>query len=96
VKIKPDDLAKLRTAITPLDTPERRARYLAGDFHNAERVRDLNKRYRWDLLYASSIKIGDGVGIKGDIDLYYYADDMAVDTALRSIVKPLTTEGDAS
>jgi hypothetical protein len=49
----------------------------------------VNKRYRWDLLYASRIKIGDGIGSRGDIDLYAYMDDSHIDTALRSIVPTL-------
>ena len=54
MKIKPEHLEFLRTAIVPLDTPGRRARYLAGDFTNAHKVKDLNKRYRWDLYWDAT------------------------------------------
>ena len=43
------------------------------------------ERLRWDLLWGSKIKIGDGVGIKGDLNLYEYMNDNHIDTALRKI-----------
>ena len=89
LKIKPEDLQKLQSAVSPLDTPERRERYRTGQFPNAERVRDLNMRYRWDLLNASGLKIGDGVGIQGDLNLYQYLTDEHIDSALRSFVQPV-------
>ena len=51
------------------------------------RVRDLEKRFRWDLLWASKIKIGDGRGVKGDVDLYAYMNDAQIDTALKHYVQ---------
>ena len=89
MKIKPTDLAVLINAVKPLDTPERRAQYLAGDFKNSRAVKDLAERYRWDLLWLSGLRIGDGVGIKGDLDLYSYMDDVHIDTALKHIVPNL-------
>jgi hypothetical protein len=53
MKATQEQLAKVRDALTPLDTPERRARYRAGDFPNADRVRDLDTRYRWDTYYLA-------------------------------------------
>lgn len=44
-------------------------------------------RLRWDFLWASKLKIGDGVGAPGDVNIYAYANDDHIDTALRSIVK---------
>jgi hypothetical protein len=44
-----------------------------------------DKRYRWDCLYSSGIKIGDGIGRRGDLNLYQYLDDTHIDTALRKI-----------
>ncbi len=86
MKIKPEDLAKLRAAVEPLDTPDLRRIYRSGQFARASAVKDIDMRYRWDLLYASKIKIGDGVGIKGDIDLYAYMNGTHIDTALRSFI----------
>ena len=48
---------------------------------------DPDKSFRWGLLIASKIKIGDGVGTKGDVNLYAYMNDNQIDTALRRYVK---------
>jgi hypothetical protein len=45
------------------------------------------KRYRWDLLEKSNIKIGDGIDIVGDVNIYAYANNTHIDTALRNITK---------
>ncbi len=45
------------------------------------------KRYRWDLLEQSQIKIGDGINIDGDVNIYAYANKAHIDTALRKITK---------
>ena len=56
---------------------------------NDQRVKDIDKRFRWDILYATKIKIGDGEGQHGDINLYSYMDDSHIDTALRHIMKSI-------
>lgn len=78
MKIKPEHYAALKAVIEPLDTAENRARYERGEFPRADRTRDLAKRYRWDLLYASKYPVGE---------LYSYLDDNHIDTALKAIVK---------
>lgn len=90
LKIKETDLETLRAAIAPLDTIGRRAAYLTGNFPNADRCKDKDMRYRWDLLWATRIKIGDGRGVPGDLNLYAYLDDTHIDSALRHIVTPLS------
>jgi len=45
------------------------------------------KRYRWDLLEKSQLKIGDGINIDGDVNIYAYANKAHIDTALRRITK---------
>ena len=71
--------------IEVLDAPHRRAAYLAGDFPRAELVKDLDKRYRWDLAYAAGVHFGD---------LYDEGlNDTHIDTALRMIVPPLILLG---
>lgn len=50
-RIPLDVVDSLRTPLGELDTPERRRRYLVGDFAMAESVQDLQKRYRWDLFW---------------------------------------------
>ena len=42
-------------------------------------------RFRWDLLHASKLKIGDGVGMSGDLELYRYLNDSHIDAALAAI-----------
>lgn len=88
MKMRPEHFAELAAAINPHDTAERRAQYRARNFRHADRCRDVNKRYRWDLMYASGIKIGDGKGMSG-LPLYEYLDDDQIDTALRRIVPDL-------
>lgn len=82
VKIHPDALAAIREGVAPLDTEYHRERYRAGDFPRADRVQDVNKRYRWDLFAA---------GAAGLIGMLYDAglNDSHIDTALRAIVPPL-------
>lgn len=85
MKITPDDLHDLTAMINPMDTPEIRAKYVAGDFPRVELVQDLNKRFRWDLLWMA-----DGTTRRAWFDrVYKYAHDEHVDTALRSIVPAL-------
>jgi hypothetical protein len=82
-RVSPAEVEALRVRLAPLDTAERRARYLAGDFPRAATVKDLNKRYRWDLYWQ-----GDGsqaLARQGG-DLL----DAHVDTALRAVVPSLT------
>jgi hypothetical protein len=86
VKIHPAHLDELRSRVTPLDTEENRAKYRAGDFPRADSVKDLDKRYRWDLLWAAVSF--DWVNHY----LYGYLDDNHIDTALKAIVPPLGKE----
>ena len=73
----------LRASIEQRDTPEVRERYRSGDFLRSESVKDLDKRYRWDLAHAA-------VGTRWICDLYDLGlNDSHIDTALRAIVAPL-------
>lgn len=62
------------------DIPEN---YRNGNFYRAERCKDVDKRFRWDMLYAavSSAWICE--------NLYPYLNDDHIDTALRNIVPNL-------
>lgn len=83
MKVKPEHLDCLKKAIVPLDTEERRQVYRDGKFPRASYVKNLDQRYRWDLMYASGM-------IKYATDqLYDYCNDSHIDTALRSFIKPL-------
>jgi|TARA_B110000977_G_C10856647_1_gene408017 hypothetical protein len=81
MKITPEDYAILERAIK---------RTIADTGLNLDNYTSLGltaKRYRWDLLEKSQIKIGDGVNIDGDINIYAYANKAHLDTALRRITK---------
>jgi hypothetical protein len=77
MRVTSEHLTALKEKIEPLDTPERRVLYIKGAFPNASLTKDLNKRYRWDLFWAS-----------GASKLLYDTDynDSHIDTALRSLV----------
>jgi len=39
------------------------------------------------MLKQTNITIGDGINIIGDVDIYAYANDTHIDTALRKITR---------
>ena len=78
-KITDIDVNKMGDAIHPLDTETVRDAYRRGDFPRAEMVKDLDRRYRWDLLWAA----GGWRIIPNDVT------DAHIDTALRKIVPVL-------
>lgn len=82
MKVSSEHVTALRDAIAPLDTDFTRAAYRTGQFPRAELVKDLDMRYRWDLFYAVK-----GVQIVG-AGRYM---DAHIDTALRSIIAPLSS-----
>ena len=82
LKMVPEHLQILRDHITPLDTEERRERYRSGDFPRANLVKDLDKRYRWDLFHGSHV-----YDVLGPYSHGY--DDTHIDSALKTIVPPL-------
>jgi hypothetical protein len=79
--------AAAATAMTALDTEATRTAYLNGDFPRSESVKDLDKRYRWDLFWAAinTTKTAEIIGKVRSEEL----DDTHIDTMLRSIVTPL-------
>lgn len=69
--------------VASFDTPDRRNAYRSRQFPRADRVKDLDKRYRWDLAYVADIR---------DVITAVYdrgGNDAHIDTALRMIVSPL-------
>lgn len=84
MKVTPEHLELLRAAITPLDTPARRLDYLDGNFPRADKVKVLDERYRWDLYWASGVKLPRG----------QYA-TAHIDTALRALVPKLDRDSAA-
>jgi hypothetical protein len=74
----------MQSKIAPNDTPENREYYLSGKFPQADKVKDLDKRYRWDLLYSAFTPV--------DICRWYDTFDCSdshIDSALRQIVHKL-------
>lgn len=76
MKMKKEHYKVLEAAIAPKMHEYPKHAYIKGG-HSA-------KRYRWDLLYISGLRIGDGVGMDG-LPLYAYLNDDHIDTALRQI-----------
>lgn len=58
--------------------------YQARDIPRAESVKDINKRFRWDMVYLAKLSpwICD--------NLYLYLDDTHIDTALRHVFRGIT------
>ena len=83
MKVGKDTLERWREAIAPLDTPELRARYLARDIPRAHTVKDINVRYKFDLLWAT---VNSGGITYRDLDGY---NDTHISTALGRIVPKL-------
>jgi hypothetical protein len=81
MKITPEDYAVLEKAV-------RRTLSQTGlTLDNYTSLGLSAKRYRWDMLEKSGIKIGDGKCKHGDVNIYAYANDTHIDTALRRITK---------
>lgn len=89
MKVTSEHVATLRAAIAPLDTDERREFYREGRFRNADKVQDVNRRYRWDLMWVAS----SGRHQNAVRNVLWYDEpeynDAHIDTALRAIVPPL-------
>ena len=73
--------AAVAAAITPVDTEQIRDRYRTGDYPRADRTKDVNVRYRWDLYWHAQATAGPfhTVGLNS----------AHIDTMLRAIVAPL-------
>ena len=80
MKIKELHYRHLLEKLAPLDTLENREKYARRDFPRADRCKDVNKRYRWDLWYQA------GLSRFACDELYDYMNDDHIDTALRNIV----------
>ncbi len=79
MKMSAQDFASISGALKPLDTTETRDRYRSLDFPRAELVKDLDKRYRWDLFWSAG-------GMELICGMYANAH---IDAALRRIILAL-------
>lgn len=75
----------LADAIAPIDDAQTRDRYRRRDIPRAAAVRDIDKRYRWDLYWSASAQHRLP---RLPLDMT----DSQIDTALRRIVAPLAPE----
>lgn len=70
-----------------IETEELRQKYREGNFPRADKVKDLNMRYRWDnfnfINQLSNFELSKKAYREENLN------DNHVDTALRKIVKPL-------
>lgn len=79
MKVKPKHYEKLKSKIIPLAPLISAQRDFIKTLPN---VKDIEMRLRWDLLYAS--KQSDLIS-----EIYQYANDSHIDTALRQIMKEI-------
>ena len=89
MKITDQHVQYMRDKIKPLDTQSLRKTYAEGRIENADKVKDLDKRYRWDLLWAAGLS---DFLVKV---IYKYAHDDHIDTALKAIVPKLEKTDDS-
>jgi hypothetical protein len=73
MKIKPEHLKHIESAVSALDTPQARAAYQDKGLSHM--------RYRWDLAHAA------GLTPWFSSELYPYLNDDHIDTALRKVVQ---------
>jgi hypothetical protein len=80
MKIKKEHYNHILTEIGKIDV--NLLQHHKKTLENDPRVKDIEKRFRWDLLFAAnSLWVCD--------NLYSYMDDSHIDTALKSIVREL-------
>jgi hypothetical protein len=81
IKITPEDYSILEVAI------KRTIARTGLSLDNYTSLGLTAKQYRWDLLEKTGLKIGDGIKVNGDVNIYAYANKTHLDTALRRITK---------
>lgn len=81
MKITPEHYQHLKNAIRLSHTPERVAAHRAFIVKEG-RAKDVDMRLRWDLAYSSP-----GLSAWISANIYPYANDDHLDTALRSIMR---------
>ena len=85
MKFTSEHLAILRAGVDKVlaNNPHAAQAYEEGRFARSEKVKDLQRRFCFDVFYASAVKIGDGVGTSGDIIGNYTNDHLY--TALKTL-----------
>lgn len=85
MKMSPELFQAIKEAIDPLNTPENRERYRTGNYPRSENTKDVNMRYRWDLMWAAFWPNSTEEQRKE----FNEPKDTHIDTALRRIVAHL-------
>ena len=85
MRFKKEHLAILKAGVDKVldNNPTAAQAYEAGRFARSESVKNLQRRFCFDVFYASGVKIGDGIGTQGDI-VGDYTDDHLF-TALKAV-----------
>ena len=83
-----EQVDKLQNAIASLDTQERRARYLRGDYPRSENTQDLDVRYAFDMFWEA-VDAGDL-----DYSDFENLNDAKLRTAMRNVVPKLVRSED--
>ena len=82
-------LAHLSCVIEPyimaLNTEQNRQLYRDGKFHNADKVTDINTRFRFDVLYAIPSSVRNDFYSQA----YKLGNDTHVNSLLKSMIKDL-------
>jgi hypothetical protein len=87
MKFTPQHLAILKAGINRVlaKNPTIIEQYQTGQFTRSERVKDLQKRFCWDLFWATGFRIGDGVGMDTNCGITGDYHDDHIFTALKSV-----------
>ena len=90
LKISRELYDELVLVVKPLDIEKHRTIYRNGEFPRADKVKDLNMRYRWDLLWAAN-RDRQLRGVRTILDECYDEglNDTHIDSALKAIIPPL-------
>lgn len=88
-KIQGDAFEFMAALVREWDTPEHRDMYRQGKYPRADRTKDVNMRYRWDIFWAANSTCRTRHGHTIHDTLPDDVNDAHVDTALRRIVAPL-------
>lgn len=83
MKITAIDYKRLKVALAPI-TSKHDFFDIMQDYKNAGKT---PRGFRWAAFRASGVKLGDGVGMFGDLNLYAYLNDEHIDSALRQIMR---------
>ena len=81
----------MRELVAPYDIEARRQAYREGRFPRADKVTDLDRRYRWDLFYKSGLAMLFDTGIGGQYESGINGDHIY--TALKRVI-PSLSEGE--